>query len=379
MTLNGTVPVKRALVFASAFLLTSLIAGCAVSRLSNSEQDSHTLSVAAVGDTNGYNIGHAEGQLESMGALISSKDIFMFNAEGVFSENLHFKDCHRFRNQSLFLGSTEVLDSLPRGKITIASLANNHILDCGRKGLLETMQELKRHGIMTVGAGRNVDQACKPLRIDIKGRHIAVLAYLAMDPEVMAYVGMEPDWFSPDQGRAGVASWKLCNGQEEIAAIRKEVDIIIVMVHMHDSRFSWTEETSDAQNLFFRAILKAGADIVIGSGPHVSQGMIRSDRGLALFSLGNFLFNPDYNMPEQCRRSILADFTISNDVLRLTVVPLRLDIPGRPRVASDGDADLILRRIIYLSDKLGTKLQINGERAYLEIQSHPMAASFGTN
>jgi len=377
MTVCGVVLDERTFAFASAFLLISILSGCAVSQLSTSEQNSHALTVTAVGDTNGYNTMHAQGHLKRMKELISSKDIFIFNAEGVFSEKLHFKDCHRFRNQSLFLGSVEIIDSLPRGEITIASLANNHILDCGREGLLETMLELKKHGIMTVGAGGNVEKACKALRIDIKGMHVAVLGYLEMDPEVLVYAGMEPDWFSADQGRGCVASWKLCNGQQQIARIRKEADIIMVLVHMHDTKFSWTEKASALRDVFFKEILKAGADIVIGSGPHVPQGMIKSDRGVALLSLGNFLLNPDYKMPEEGHYSILADFTISNDDLRLTIVPLRLDILGRPGAALAEDADLILRKIISLSDQLGATLQIHGERAHIEIQRTPFSVFLG--
>jgi poly-gamma-glutamate synthesis protein (capsule biosynthesis protein) len=328
-----------------------------------------------VGDTNGFNITQEEGQLTGRGALLSGRDIFLFNAEGVFSGKHQLKDCHSFRKQTLFLGSPEVIDSLPRGEITVASLANNHVLDCGQEGLLETMQELKKRGILTVGAGENAGEACKPLMLGIKGFHIAVLAYLEIDPGVLAYIGMDPDWLSAGKNKGGVASWNLCNGQKQIAETRKEADIIVVFVHMHHTRFNWTEKPRAASILFVKNILDAGADIVLGSGAHFPQGIIKNEKGVALLSLGNFLFRPDYEMAEKARNSLLADFMISSDRSEVAIVPLRLDISGRPRVASGDEAGDILNGIARLSDQLGTKLEIRGEKGYLETKRMPKKSS----
>ncbi len=333
--------------------------------------------MAAAGDTNGYNTKPTEDQLRSIGELVSGKDIFIFNAEGVFSEKIRPKDCHRFRGQSLFLGSFEAINSLPRGGITIASLANNHVLDCGREGLRETIQGLRKRGILTVGAGGNAAEACKPLMIAINGLNVAVLAYLEMDPAVLNYIGADPDWFSAGRNKGGVASWKLCDGQKQIAEIRKEADIILVFVHMHHTIYSWTEMPSAASVLFVKDLLDAGADVVLGSGPHFPQGIIRNSKGIAVLSLGNFLLNPDYNLPEKGRRSVLADFTISNDSLRLAVVPLRLDILGIPQVSLQEDAKIILNRIVSLSEEVGSVLEVRGERGYVEMQKIPRNSTPG--
>ncbi len=352
--------------------LSSLLFGCTVNSLSTSGQNSRTLTLVAVGDTNGHNIMSTESQLGSVGELVAGKDIFIFNAEGVFSERLHEGDCRVFKKQSLFLGPSEVIDSLPRGEITVASLANNHALDCGREGLLETMQELRRHGILTVGAGDNPGEACKPLMVSIKGLNVAILSYLEMDPAVIAYIGMDPDWFSAGPNKTSIASWKLCDGQKQLAVIRKYSDIVVVFVHMHNTTHSWTEKPDAAGVLFLKNILDAGADLVLGSGPHFPQGIIRNDKGgVALLSLGNFLLRPDYKMPEKGHRSILADFTISDDRLRLSIVPLRLDISGRPQVASGEEADIILNRIVFLSNHPGTAIEIRRGRGVIETPRIP--------
>ncbi len=375
MSSNKTFMPRTKLASFSILLLTSLLSGCMAGRSSTLQETSHALTVVAAGDTNGYNTMATEDQLRSVSEFISGKDIFTFNAEGVFSEKLHPKDCHKVRNQSLFLGSMEVIDSLPRGKITVASLANNHILDCGQEGLIETMRGLRKRGIETVGAGENAEKACRPLMLNIKGFNVAVLAYLEIDPVVLTYIGRDPDWFSAGTNKSGVASWKLCDGQKRIAEIRKEADIILVLVHIHKSTFSWTE-IPDAESVrFVKKILDAGADVVLGSGAHFPQGITGGNKGIALLSLGNFLMRPDYSMPEEGYRSFLADFTISNDSTRLAVVPLRLDIRGIPQVVSQKDvtdAKMILSRIVALSYQLGTTVEMRDEKGYVEIKRMPL-------
>ena len=376
---SSTAMVRRKAFTISAFLLALLQLGCAASHLSSPGGGPHALSLAAVGDTTGYTIALAEGQREGIRGLLSGKDIFVFNAEGVFSKRLHQGDCQSFRHQSLFLGPPEEIDSLPRGRITVASLANNHVLDCGVEGMRETMQAFKEHGIMTVGAGGNLREACGPLMLDVKGFHVAVLAYFEMDQSVFAYIGAAPEQFLAGRDKSGVASWQSCNGQERIEELRKKADVILVLVHMHHAINSWTDTPNDASILFAKKIIDAGADIVIGSGPHVPQGIMRRDRGVSLLSLGNFLFQPRHDIPERSRRSLGVDLAISDDRINLVIVPLRLDILGQPRVALPGDADMILKRVASLSDQLGTPLRIRGERGYLEIQRTKGEGSSGAD
>lgn len=374
MTSSGTAITGRIVVLVFAFLWISLLSSCAAFYLSTSgkNENARTLTMVAAGDTSGYRAMPTESELKSVRELISGRDIFIFNAEGVFSKKLHLEDCHRFRNQSLFMGSLEVIDNLPRGDITVASLANNHALDCGREGILETMQEFKKRGILTVGAGGNLREACNPVMLVIKGLHVAVLSYLEIDPVVQDYIGMDPDWFSGGTNRRSVASWKLCNGQKQIEAIRKEADIVLVFVHMHNTIHSWSETPDEPSVSLVKNILDAGADVVLGSGSHFPQGIMRHDRNVALLSLGNFLLQPDYNMPEKGHRSMLADFAISHERISLALVPLRLDIRGIPRIALQEDAGIILNRLVFLSDQLGTALEIRKERGYMEMQRIPI-------
>ena len=171
-----------------------------------------SVTIAAVGDTNGYNIvgvsgGHKD-PLQNVRDLLREQDIFLFNLEGVLlSKELPAGTCRKFPRQSSFYSSPWIADFLRPTQFAIATLANNHILDCGHHGVQETIQQLSRRGILTVGADENSERACKPVRLQVHGVSLAVVAYLAM----------EPDWFSAGPDQAGAASWEGCAGEPTIS------------------------------------------------------------------------------------------------------------------------------------------------------------------
>ena len=77
-------------------------------------------------------------------------------------------------------------------------------------------------------------------------------------------------------------------------------------------------------------------------------------------------------MPEKGHRSVLANFIVSDDSLKLVIVPLRLDILGIPHVALRDDAGIILNRIVALSGQLGTTIQVREGRGHLEMRRMPI-------
>ena len=319
-------------------------------------------TIAAVGDTNGYNIllGSQDGEdpLQEVRDQLEEQDIFIFNFEGVLlSQEPTPGTCHKFPQQSLFYSPPQIADFLHPTQLTIATLANNHILDCGCYGIQETVHELASRGILTVGAGENSEQACQPLRLPVNGVELAVVAYLAM----------EPDWFSAGSEQAGAASWDECAGEQQLAELKAEVDIVVVALHLHLGA-GWTEQTPPDHIALVQRVLAAGADIVLAHGPHVPQGILQSNGGVALLSLGNFLFRPDYQMPEKAHRSIMAKVSISSDSITIALLPLRLDYSGRPQVPPSLDASQTLRDIATLSAALGTTVEIRGDIGYTTIK-----------
>jgi len=103
------------------------------------------VTIAAVGDTNGYNILQSnqdqEDPLQGINGLLREQDIFIFNFEGVLlSENPPPGVCLKWPWQSLLWSPPLIADFLHPTSLTIATLANNHILDCGSYGIQETIR-----------------------------------------------------------------------------------------------------------------------------------------------------------------------------------------------------------------------------------------------
>lgn len=352
---------KQILIIAVALLLIIYIpVSQAYTNRSEIDQPS-SLTIVAVGDTNGYNIlpsgENQEDPLQGIKGLLGNQDIFIFNFEGVLlSEDAPTDICHQFPRQSLFRSSPHIADFLHPTDYTIATLANNHILDCGSCGIQETIRELTSRGILTVGAGENSQSACQPIQLRVNGVSLVIMSYLAI----------EPNPFSAGPNTAGAATWEECSKQGQLSELAARGGIVIVALHLHLGQ-GWTDQPPSDHITLIQHVLDAGADIVIAHGPHVPQGIMVSDGRVALLSLGNFLFRPDYQMPKEAHQTIMAKVTISPDSLSIALLPLMLDDSGRPMVPPLKEASQILRHIADLSAELGTTIEIREQTGYITV------------
>lgn len=159
------------------------------------------------------------------------------------------------------------------------SVANNHSGDYGKEAFLETLASLDDHRIRHFGGGRDLAAAHAPLWIGRGGLRIAVLGY---------------NEFKPRSFEAG-ANWPGIAWSEDsqvIADIRAAraagADVVIPFMH-----WGWERESSptERQRRLARVMIDAGADAVIGSHPHVTQGAEIYRGRPIVYSLGNFVFD----------------------------------------------------------------------------------------
>ena len=161
------------------------------------------------------------------------------------------------------------------------SLANNHSGDFGKAAFAEQLDLMRGAGLAGFGGGRNATQAHAPLVVERNGLRIALLGYLEFKPRS----------FEADATRPGVA-WSGEDEQviEDIVAARTVHHADIVIPFMH---WGWEEEAQPSPRLraFARRMIDAGADMVVGGHPHVTQGAEVYRGKPIVYSLGNFLFN----------------------------------------------------------------------------------------
>ncbi len=169
----------------------------------------------------------------------------------------------------------------------ILSLANNHALDAGPASLHYTVERLQENNIAPVGAGPDRVSARSAYITTTQNLRIAFLAFNDIgNPEdaVWQWRG-ETDW-----SRA----WLDYATFNAIRRVRRMADVVVVMVH-------WGEEYSPTPSLhqqaWARGLVDAGADVVLGTHPHVLQpvqtmpGTIQGRTSVVAYSLGNFLFD----------------------------------------------------------------------------------------
>ncbi len=306
--------------------------------------------LAAVGDCSGYNIVKYQDEsldpLASVRSLIEQSDIFLFNLEGVLlpPECLGFST--QYPHQSCFVSPPSFASCMNTKAVTVASLANNHILDGGAIGIEETKVALEKNGVHYVGAGNNASESCQPLLLTVKDVKIGILAYNLFNESV----------FSANENRPGAASFMACNVTNSIRHLKEKADIAIVVLHWGKS---WSQEVTTSQISTVDQLFHAGADIVIGHHPHVLQAIKADGNHIAIFSLGNFILRPDYAMPSNAHNSVVAfiEITAQGRVRRCFLYPIRLDGQGVPRLPTRSEATVILSTLADLSEAFNTHIE----------------------
>lgn len=165
--------------------------------------------------------------------------------------------------------------------VDVALLANNHAYDYGEVSLLDTMDTLRNAGIAYFGAGRNLEEAKKPLYLTVQGETIAFVAASRAEKN-----------FKTPQATADRAGVLLCYEPalfvEAIKEARQNADYVIAVVHWGTEYSNALEQVQiDTGKLY----LDAGADAVIGAHSHCPQPIDFYNGKPIVYSLSNFWFN----------------------------------------------------------------------------------------
>lgn len=175
-------------------------------------------------------------------------------------------------------GRVEVLDQLGVDAVT---LANNHVYDYGREALSDTFAVLEEAGIPYFGAGRTLEEAMRPLYLEVGGKTVALVGASRAEKNKMTPQATDTDpgilrCYDPDLFLQAIRE-----GSEN-------ADFCIAFVH-------WgTEYSYDLEQVQLdtgKEYLDAGADAVIGAHSHCLQGMEYYDGKPIIYSLGNYWFN----------------------------------------------------------------------------------------
>jgi poly-gamma-glutamate synthesis protein (capsule biosynthesis protein) len=257
----------------------------------------------------------------------------------------------------VFKAKPEYSQTLREAGFDMLSLANNHTLDCGRTGLLETMQNLQPHNIKWCGAGRNRSEAERATVLNVRGLRVAFVGFCEFLPEGV---------FTND-AKPGIAFASSENVRRVVSAARKNADVVVASFH-------WGTEYANRpralQTELAHVAARSGADLVLGHHPHVLQGLQtittrdastrKLRRTLVAYSLGNFVFDPARERGAAPTETIVLRCRLGKrGIVSAQAVPMKID-NTRPRPATAAEAKAILARLDLVSRELGTRVS-NGQ------------------
>jgi hypothetical protein len=191
---------------------------------------------------------------------------------------------------------------------TVMSVANNHIVDGGHRGLAETLRVLHARGVTPVGAGDDAAAAHRPAVINRGAMRIAFLAYSSVFPDGYearaAIPGLAPmrayDLYIPyerHEWNPGLVPQVVSalddedaeRVQTDIAEAKKVADIVVVSTHWGD--FSRPFVLTDHERQCARMFVDAGADVVLGHHHHFLRGVEWYEGRPIFYGLGHFVFD----------------------------------------------------------------------------------------
>ncbi|MCC7539800.1 MAG: CapA family protein [Deltaproteobacteria bacterium] len=286
----------------------------------------------------------ARDPLGALGAMLRAPDLTWVNLETTVG------DVGEAAPRQLRFRSPPSTPAILRGAgVDGVALANNHALDFGRAGLVRTMDALDAAGIAHAGAGRDRDASFAPRVQVVRERRVATLAFHRL---ARRYA-----WSATDR-LAGIASAHGADVERSVAAVRvarRAAEVVIVMAH-------WGIEGAVCPARFQRDLARrwaeAGADVVVGSHPHVLQGIERIGTTWVIHSTGNLAFP---SARREAARSAFFELTFpprsSRDESGLRARPLEL-LRGAPRPAGPDAAREIIESLSHRS--FGVSLDADG-------------------
>jgi len=219
--------------------------------------------------------------LASVRDRLRGADIAVGNLESLLLERGRYADT---TNSPVFAGpQAEAIAILRDAGFDMVGNANNHAWDFGRDGLIENLAHLDSAGLAHAGTGPTLGAAWRPVVIRMKGWTIAFFSITAIfnNPVTLSVIG------SPAECCVAWADTLIA--AQRFKAVRDSVGADLVIAYVH-AGMEYRPVPEPDVVIRFRALVRAGADAVIGHHPHVPQGIEYLDGRPIVYSLGNFVF-----------------------------------------------------------------------------------------
>ncbi len=253
---------------------------------------------------------------EKIERLFLAQDIVMINLEGAVTSsssvsNVPVSNPNHYR---FTFDKEQTKDFFSLNNVNVVSAGNNHIYNFGVEGEQETRSFLEENNIAYTGMP-NMREDNSVIK-EIKGRKIAFVAY---------------------NYSAGLTQDEVI---DEIEKMKSESDFVVVYAHWG---LEYHLRESESQRSLAHMFVDAGADVIIGSHPHVIQPIEIYNDKVIFYSLGNMIF--DQYFSQDVRERLMVDLLLENDGISFVLVPLYASNNGQLELMNEEMRDVFLNRI----------------------------------
>lgn len=215
--------------------------------------------------------------------------------------------------------------------ISVAGLANNHIMDQGEQGLASTIEALARNGIAHFGAGENLKKASLPYVIERNGITIGV------------YACVEHEFSIAGDSLSGANPFDPLFSFDAVSELKQRCDHVIVLYHGGKELYRYP---SPVLQRICRHFIDKGASLVVCQHSHCVGCMEEWNGSTIVYGQGNFLF--DLNNDDYWQTGLLLEIEVGKNGLEISYIPLRKQ-GAFVRAAVNKDKDEILSSFLHRS------------------------------
>lgn len=249
--------------------------------------------------------------MREVAGLFSSADIAFVNLESPFSDH-----GRPVVDGMVFKAEPEMVESLRLAGVDVVSTANNHARDRGSYGVEFTLDLLTKAGIAAVGTGVTAEAAHQGAVLERNGLRFGFLAY-TFDQSNGNYSDRDDRIAMLDAEQMKV----------DVKSMLGRADVVTVSMH---AGWEYYRKPNPWQQKFARAAIDAGASIVVGHHPHVTQTVESYANGIIFYSLGNLVF--DQSQRKETQRGAIANVRfIGSRMVGYGLIPIEI-VRTVPRV-----------------------------------------------
>lgn len=209
-------------------------------------------------------------------------------------------------------------EALKKGKIKYVSIANNHILDYGEKGMNDTINNLDSLSIKHAGADKNYEKASSYSILELKDIKIGFLSLSDHYNEWKANKNKAGIWYINIESGYN-SEWDKV--EEKIKQLKNKVDFVVVSLHWN---YNYVSNIKTSYVDFAHKLIDAGVNIIHGHSPHHILPIEKYKNGLIFYSLGAYI--DDYAVNEwRNDLSFIAELTLNRDKdINMKIIPIKI-------------------------------------------------------